>query len=173
MTGLDNILEVIAHHPMTRWLLLAMALRAVWSVVCWRRCAESAAPAPTEAAETIEARRQARWRHSHRFAALMVVGIALAIMGLFRLAKEGDAAPASLLMLVVGIYLFTTEPVRHQLADARDRVAATALRGDMEANALALAMQRGNHFNLMAIDVGTALALGLAVLALNAGMAMG
>ncbi len=76
-------------------------------------------------------------------------------------------------MLVVGIYLFTTEPVRHQLADSSDRVAATALRGDVEANALALAMRRGNHFNLMAIDVAAALALGLAVLALNAGMAMG
>ena len=30
--------EAIGQDPLTRWLLLAMALRTGWSLVCWRRC---------------------------------------------------------------------------------------------------------------------------------------
>ena len=54
MFGLDNILEVIESDPLTRWLLAAMALRAAWSVVCWRKCRLSGAAAD-DALEVIEA----------------------------------------------------------------------------------------------------------------------
>ena len=171
MGGLDNIFEVLGTEPLARWLALALALRAAWTLARWRRSAvraeAAAGPAlsPEEAA-AIEARREAPWRHSARFYVVMVLGIGLALAGLFTLAAQGDAAPGALALLLVGIYLFLTEPVRHAVADARDRLALTRLRGDPGAVAYALTLLRAARRDLALIEVGGALALGLAVLAL-------
>ncbi len=75
--------------------------------------------------------------------------------------------------MLAGIHLFTTEPARHQIADAENRIAATAPRGDRDAGQLARAISGGSRFNLVAIDIAAAFAPGLAVLALKAGMARG
>lgn len=172
MFGLDNILEVIGSDPLTRWLLAAMALRAAWSLVCWRRCKMARADSTDEALEVIEARRQALWRHNMRYLLIVVAGIALAVAGLFGLAQGGSDRPLALVMLVGGMYLFMTEPVRLQIQDAEDRVAASALRGDAEAHRFSQSMLRGSHLNLVMIEVGVVVALGLVMLALNGRMIM-
>lgn len=170
MDGLANILEAIGQDPLTRWLLLAMALRTGWSLICWRRCPSSHRRVSEDALEAIEARRQALWRHSARFLVVMLTGIVLAVAGLYKLSQAGDGAPLALLMLVGGMYLFMTEPVRRSIADGEERVHATGLRGDPEAHQAALAILHGNHTYLVAIEVMATLALGLAVLALSGSM---
>ncbi|MFO7854591.1 MAG: hypothetical protein R6V44_05135 [Paracoccaceae bacterium] len=173
MGGLANILEVLGSHPLAKWLAVAFALRAGWTLMVWRRCPvlHGAAEAAAKTVETIERRRQAPWRHGMRFPVVMVGGLTLAVVGLFSLAKAG--APVGLIMLFAGMYLFLTEPVRHQIVDAEDRLAAAAQTGDAEATALARAMLDGNHVNLVLIDVCAALGLGAAVLALSGGMSPG
>lgn len=167
MDGLANILGVIGDDPLTRWLLLAMALRTGWSLICWRRCPSQNVRISNEALEAIEARRQALWRHSARFLVVMIAGIVLAIAGLYQLAMKGDGAPVAMIMLVGGMYLFMTEPVRQTIADAEDRVHTTGIRGDSDAHAAALSMLRGSHTYLVAIEVIATVALGLAVVALS------
>ncbi|HKK35175.1 MAG TPA: hypothetical protein VJ994_02680 [Paracoccaceae bacterium] len=173
MGGLANILEILGSHPLAKWLAVAFALRAGWTLLVWRRCSalRAAEVGAAETLEAIERRRQAPWRHSMRFLVVMVGGLALAVVGLFSLAKA--EAPVGLIMLFAGMYLFLTEPVRHQIVDAEDRLAAAAQTGDGEATALARSMLNGNHVNLVLIDVCAALGLGAAVLALSGGIAPG
>ena len=170
MNGLSNILDVIGQDPLTRWLLLAMAIRTGWSLICWRRCPSARMKLTNEALEAIEARRQALWRHSARFLVVMLAGIVLAVAGLYQLSRAGDGAPVALIMLVGGMYLFMTEPVRRSIADSEERVHATGLRGNADAHQAALAMLRGSHTYLVAIEVLATLALGLAMLALSGSM---
>jgi hypothetical protein len=172
MGGLANIFEVLGSHPLAKWLAVAFALRAAWTLMVWRRCAalRTTGAGAEETVEAIERRRQAPWRHSARFLVVMVGGLTLAVVGLFSLAKAG--APVGLIMLVAGLYLFLTEPIRLQIIDAEDRLASAAQSGDPESTAMARAMLNGNHVNLVLIDVGAALSLGLAVLALSGGMPM-
>ncbi len=170
MDGLANILDAIGQDPLTRWLLLAMALRTGWSLVCWRRCPNAHVRITNDALAAIEARRQALWRHSARFLVVMLAGIFLAVAGLYKLAQAGDGAPVAMLMLVGGMYLFMTEPVRQSIADGEDRVHTTGMRGDAEAHQAALAMLHGSHTYLVAIEVIATVALGLAVFALSGTM---
>ena len=168
MGGLGNIFEMFG-HPLAKWLAVAFALRAVWTFVAWRRCAllrGAAVPGP-EAVEMIEQRRQALWRHNGRFALIVVSGLALAIYGLLTLARAGDEAPLALVALVAGMYLFLSEPIRRQIQDVEDRLAVAVARADAEEQELSRAMLNGNHVNLVHIDVGAALGLGLAVLTLS------
>lgn len=180
MGGLENIFDVIGSHPYAKWLALAFALRALWTLIVWRRCellrraaaAGAGDGSRTETLEVIERRRQEPWRHSARFLAVMVAGLGAAIYGLFKMAGAGEAAPHALVLLMGGMYLFLTEPIRHQITDAEDRLAAATRRGDPEATALARAMLNGNHVNLVLIDMGAAVGLGIAILALSGGMPM-
>lgn len=170
MGGLGNIFEVLGAEPLARWLALALALRAAWTLARWRGAAgraEATGPVlSAEAAAAIEARRAAPLRHSARFHAVMVLGIGLALAGLFTLAARGDEAPGALALLLVGMYLFLTEPVRANIADARDRLALTRRAGDPQATAYALTLLRAARRDLALIEVAGAAALGLAVLAL-------
>ena len=174
MAGLGNIFEMFG-HPLAKWLAVAFALRAVWTLVAWRRCAAllgSGEIPPPEALEMIEQRRQALWRHNGRFALIVTAGLALAIYGLLKLAYAGADAPHALVMLVAGLYLFLSEPIRRQIQDVEDRLALAAGRGDLEGQEMARAMLNGNQVNLVLIDVGAALGLGAAVLALSGGVPM-
>jgi multisubunit Na+/H+ antiporter MnhB subunit len=171
LTGLDNILDVVGHHPLARVAVGLMAARALLTLWAWRRCrARLADGPPQETLEAIESRRQALWRHSARFLVIMLAGIGLAVIGLFRLAEAGDGAAPAFLMLALGMYLFMTEPARLQIADAEDRAAAAALGGEQEPQEVARAILRDAHVKLVLIEVSAALALALAILALGGGM---
>jgi len=168
MADIGNIFDLLGTHWIAKALLAAIALKAVFSLVQWRRCAWTATKdLAAEGAEAIEARRSALWNHSYRFLLVMFAGIGLAIWGLLKIAHHGAEAPLGLLVLTLGVYLFLTEPVQRQIADAEDRAALAALRTDAEGQALAVDMVRGNRLNLVLIDVTGALVLGFSILALS------
>jgi hypothetical protein len=116
MSGFMNIIHTVGVDPRA-WIVLALfAARAIWSIVSLSRV--SARAGAVSAAATSDSDRMLSWR----FPATMVVGIALAIIGLFRL-SHGAAQPAfALFLLLLGVYLFTTEPVRRQIAIAELRL---------------------------------------------------
>lgn len=168
MADIGNIFDLLGSHWIAKALLAAIALKAVYSLVQWRRCTLTATNVlASEGPEAIEARRTALWNHSYRFLLVMLTGIGLSIWGLLKLAHEGAEAPLALLVLTFGVYLFLTEPIQRQIADAENRAALAALRADEEGQALAVEMVQGNRFNLVLIDVGGALMLGLSILALS------
>lgn len=152
MNGLTNILNVLGNHPATKWIALALALRALWTVIAWQRCPLTHGRAHIDAATAADAARSGPGR-MWRFIGLMLLGIALAVLGLFRLAEEGDAAPFALFVLTGGIYLFTTEPARRTLAEAQNRVIAATAQGP-EAEALSVSMLRDTQVKLVAVEVG-------------------
>lgn len=162
MNGLTNILHVLGSHPATKWVVLALALRALWTVVAWRRCPLVRGSAQIDAATAAKAADSDGKKL--RFVSVMLVGIALAVTGLFRLAAGGEAAPFALFVLTGGIYLFTTEPVRRTLINAQNRVIAATTQG-AEAQALSVAMLRDTHVKLVAVEVGifALIALGMTV----------
>lgn len=168
MVDIGNIFELIGTHPIARLLLALMVLKAVWSVVRWRRCPVTASrKLAAEGPEAIERRRNAPWRHSARFGVAMATGIVLAVYGLIKIATHGAEAPLALLLLAFGMYVFLTEPVQRQIADAEDRAALAASDPQSEAYALSVSMVQGNQLNLLIIDVAGALMLGLSILALS------
>ncbi|SET32033.1 hypothetical protein [Oceanicella actignis] len=165
MDGLMNILKAIGDEPLARWIALAFALRAVWSVVMWRRCPLLCGEAARLGPEAAAARRGA-FDHSWRFLLVMLTGIALAVGGLFRLAQNGADAPGALLLLILGVYLFTTEPARRQIQDAESAYLAATAEGP-ERREVAAAILRDSHVKLVAIEVGIAALLGVAILAMG------
>lgn len=167
MMGLSNIFEVLGTEPLARWLAAALALRALWTVVAWRRCARAeAGRRPAETLEAIEARRNALWRHNWRFYAVMSAGIGLAVAGLYGLAVKGDEARWALVVLLAGMYVFLTEPSRREIADAEDRVAVAVLRGGGAKGVFARTLLGDAHRKLAFIEVSGALALAVAIAAL-------
>lgn len=162
MNGLTNILSVLGDHPATKWVALALALRALWTVVAWQRCPLTHGRA--RISEKDAARAAAGGGTMWRFLALMLLGMGLAVAGLFRLAADGEAAPFALFVLTGGIYLFTTEPVRRNLIEAQNRVLASSTRGP-EAQELSVSMLRDTHVKLVAVEVGifALIALGMTV----------
>ncbi|MEM6744415.1 MAG: hypothetical protein AAF676_11855 [Pseudomonadota bacterium] len=168
MVDIGNVFELVGTHPIARVLLALVALKAIWSLVRWRRCSFTASrKLAAEGAEAIERRRNAPWRHSSRFGVAMLLGIGLAVYGLVKIAQQGADAPHALLMLAFGMYLFLTEPVQRQIADAEDRAALAANDPDSEAYAMSVSMVQGNQLTLLMIDVAGALVLGLSILALS------
>jgi hypothetical protein len=164
MNGLSNILSVLGDHPATKWVALALALRALWTVLAWQRCPLTHGRARISDKDAARAAAGGGSRQMWRFVGLMLLGIALAVAGLFRLAADGEAAPFALFVLTGGIYLFTTEPVRRNLIEAQNRVLASSTRGP-EAQELSVSMLRDTHVKLVAVEVGifALIALGMTV----------
>ena len=152
MNGLMNIIDVIGADPMAKWVVAALGLRALWTIIAWRKCPLARG---TDALTPQQARdmRQQAFAHSWRFLLVMVTGIVLAVFGLFQLAEHGAEAPLALFMLILGVYLFTTEPARHQVQDAERRVLETS-DGPAEQRELSASLLRGSHFRLISIEVG-------------------
>lgn len=154
VSGLANIFAAFGNDPAARFLVAAAALRALWSIVVWRRC-----PLIDETAPAIRHRIDARGRKA-RFAVLVLAGIGLAVWGLLALSRNGVDTPLALVALVGGIYLFTTEPVRLALVAEEQRV-RDAQPGPERG--LAAAMLQGAHVKLIAIEIGILVLLGLAM----------
>ena len=169
MGGLDNIFEALS-HPMAKWVVLAFALRALWSLMRWRVCPMAKGDFETMRDKGFAEKRGVVWRHPARFFLIMSLGIAMAIAGLFKIATYGGDAPLALLLLTAGIYLFTTEPSRRQIQQSENRLLTTTQSGDVEAMSSSQAILRGNHISLVMVEMGTAVALGAGVLALSSGM---
>ena len=143
MVDIDNIFELVGTHPIARALLALLVIKALWSVVRWRRCPWTASKRlAAEGPEAIERRRASPWRHSLRFGVVMVLGIGFSIYGLLKIAVHGADAPIALLLLAFGLYLSLTEPVQRQIADAEDSAALAAREPESEAYALSVSMAR-------------------------------
>jgi hypothetical protein len=146
MSGFMNIIHAIGVDPRA-WIVLALfAARAVWTVVVFARCPMRAGDFEASSLGPALSGRVLSWR----FIATMVLGIILAVAGLFRL-NHGAAQPAfALFLLLLGVYLFTTEPVRRQIAMAEKRVRETT---DTPGEASAIANLREAHMKLVAFEL--------------------
>lgn len=151
--GLTNIFQAFGDDPAARYLALAAGLRALWSLVAWKRCRLAAGEA--HARSPLEPRRRI-WR----FSVLVILGIALALWGLFELSALGMKAPWALPALAMGMYLFMTEPVRLALFDAERRVEAAVGGPD---HRLELVQLRGQHIRLIGMEIGVLLLLTLSM----------
>lgn len=116
------------------WAVAALvALKAAHSLYLYLRCplVRGAVPSP----ELVEAAQAYRFRPTPRFLITMLLGVSLAIGGLYMLHSPHWGALA-LGCLVLGVFLFMTEPSRLLVAGAMMAVFATADQAD-EASALA------------------------------------
>jgi hypothetical protein len=187
MDGLANILEVIGTDPMAKWVLLAFGLHAAWSVVAYFRCPLCAASGRFLVRQRA-ARRQAEKSSAEdvlpedgsfghdgtftawRFLLVMVLGIAVAVVGLFKLAKHGAEAPLGFFLLILGVYLFTTEPARRQVAEALRHALAVEPSAGPERKALSVALLRDSRRKLVAIEVGIVSLMLAGMMAVGGGM---
>lgn len=144
-------------HDWRAWIVVALvALKALHSVYHYLRCPiASGRTAPGE--DDIAAARAYRYAPPRGFLAIMLGGMALAIGGLYNL--DSDAyGPLALGALLIGIFMFTTEPNRLAVRSATMEVfAATGRPGDC--NDLARERLRSAHRTRALIEVGIAAAL--------------
>ncbi|MFT6773955.1 MAG: hypothetical protein ACJA1L_001666 [Paracoccaceae bacterium] len=159
MDGLTNIFDVLGNHWAAKWLVLALAIRTIWTVVAWRICPLMRGRANLDADSAAKAEASGA-RQRLRFAAVMLLGIAMAVVGLFKMAEVGEGAPLALLGMTLGIYLFTTEPVRRGLALAQNGVMMAATRS-AEAQAMSVSILRDTHIKLVAVEFGILMLIGL------------
>ena len=98
-----------------------------------------------------------------RFAMAMVAGIVMLLTGLFMIA--GGLKPTlALALLVIGIVIVQTEPVRLRIRESMLRVVAMQARGGAAAETARLRL-RGDHQNLVFMNIAIVLCLITALLA--------
>ena len=134
---MEMILSGVAvlKHDWRAWVVLGLvALKALFSVWMYFRCPYACGRrAPTT--EEISAAKAYRFTAPQSFLLLMLAGIGLAIAGLYLL-NNPERAPLALGLLVLGGFIFSSEPNRLAVKSAMTDVIATA--GDPgEANLLA------------------------------------
>ena len=100
---------------------------------------------PAEAQAAVNRRFIAGWR----FFATMSVGLVLTITGLYLLQFAAEPGIA-FMMIVAGIVILQTEPVRLSIRDANNRVIAATCNGG-EAGELAYARLRNSHVWLVSV----------------------
>lgn len=125
------------------WAVAALvSLKAAHSIYLYLRCPVMRGVAePT--AEVIAAARAYRFRPTPRYLAMMLGGMALAIGGLYMINSAAYGALA-LGCLVLGVFIFMTEPHRLFVREAIMAVFATESE-EGEASALARDRLRGAH----------------------------
>ena len=142
MSGFMNIIHAIGSDPRA-WVVLALfAARALWSVVSYYRC-------PTVCREQARIKREKMGDYTWRFVPAMLIGITLAVLGLFRLSHGAASPGVALFLLILGVYIFTTEPVRRQIFQA-ERKAADETGGPGEN--IAMADLRETHVKLLLME---------------------
>lgn len=139
------------------WVVIGLvALKAAISVATFARCPLLRNPlslSPEAADEMV----QRRVLHSPRFLVLMIVGIALAIGGLYSVADPTYGA-LGLAAVVIGAFILIVEPSQLSIEENQLRVAAAG-RAAGEAMELAMDRLRWSHLERIAIEVALALAL--------------
>lgn len=154
-----NIIHAIGADPRA-WIVLGLfAARAIWSAAMLAR--HRLAAENTDVADMAPAltRRMLSWR----FVPIMLLGIALAVIGLFRLSHSAAQPAFTLFLLLLGVYLFTTEPVRRQISLAEKRVRDAPSEAAKES---AIADLRESHVKLVAFEVTIVAVLLIGMLAL-------
>ncbi|MFV0476047.1 MAG: hypothetical protein ACK5MQ_17865 [Pikeienuella sp.] len=108
------------------WLVtLLVALKATHAVYCYLRCPLAHGDL-TPTAEQIEAARARKYTPPARSIAIILAGMAIAVTGLHLLDDGGGYGPLGLGALVIGVFIFSTEPNRLSVMNAtREVIAAT------------------------------------------------
>lgn len=154
METLLTNLSLLGHNPFAWAVAALVGLRAAFSVYMTLRCPVARGVyQPTR--EEAEAAANERFGATRGYLLLMVVGMALAIGGLYTIANDRYGAVA-LGALVVGVFLIMTEPSRLQVTAAVKSVYASTLRG-AEHVALARESLQGAHVQRTMIEVVIAL----------------
>lgn len=158
---MEMILSNVAalSHDWRAWLVTALvALKAMHSIYHYIRCpvlCRRAVPSQRE----IEAARAYRLKPPRSFLIIMLTGMALAIGGLYAINNE-IYGPLGLGALVVGIFMFTTEPNRLSVKSAVMEVyASTGRSGE------SVAIARDNLRSAHRMRAGIEAALAAAVIA--------
>lgn len=155
-----NSLHDLCDMPVAWAIFAAVALRAAWSLIYYLRCpvVHSSAVSDPNAAR---AQLQKKVLHSSRFLIAMLIGMALAIGGVYAL-RTPDAGPLALAAIVFGVFILIVEPSRLSVEENTLRVSAASLDGPA-AHRLALSRLRAAHVERIAIEVGLVALLGVAL----------
>lgn len=148
-------LRALADNPVAWGAVPALALFATYSVIAWRKC-----PLLHRTAHISEAEAKAVLDRPQiagpRFLILMVVGIAATVAGLSLIA-EAIYPTLAFYLLLAGVFVLKTEPVRLQIREAEFRVVAARPHGK---DAVGLALERLNENNTLLITLQVAILLG-------------
>ncbi len=145
-------------HDWRAWIVMALvALKAMHSVYLYFRCPVACGrhePSP----EDIAAARAYRFKPPLSYLILMLLGMGLAIGGLYLLG-DSRLGPIALGLLVLGVFIFSSEPNRLAVQGAmKEVIATTGAEGD--ANLLARDNLRTAHRARAAIEVVIVAAVG-------------
>lgn len=125
------------------WVVAALvALKALHSIWLYLRCPVMCGSVEITD-QMIEEARAYRFQPRTSYLVIMLAGMGLAIGGLYML-NDATYGPLALVALVVGVFMFITEPARLFVHSAIMGVYATA-GGDPEENALARDRLRSAH----------------------------
>lgn len=153
-------LHDLCSMPIAWAIFAAVALRAAWSVVGFFQCPivrKSAVSDPHGA----RARLQRKVLHSWRFLFAMLIGMALAIGGLYAL-RMPDVGPLALAAIVFGVFILIVEPSRLSVEENTLRVSAASLDGPA-AYRVALDRLRAAHMERISMEVALAALFGVAI----------
>lgn len=144
-------------HDWRAWIVAALvALKAMHSVYYYLRCSiVHGRVTPTE--DEIAAARAYRFAPPRAFLAIMLGGMALAIGGLYSL-DDKTYGPLALGALLIGIFMFSTEPNRLSVRSATMEVFATTDQPG-EASVLARARLLSAHRTRALTELGIAAVL--------------
>lgn len=160
MNDFIQIIETIGADPRA-WLVLGLfALRAVYSIVIYFRCPLCWSAKLVADPEEAQRRINSKSGGSMRFFLLMVTGIVLAVVGLFMLA-DGVKPTIALFLMVLGAFLFMTEPIRLRINDARLRVISAGENEDQRM--FHVGGLKSQHKDLLKLEIGIPVALGVAL----------
>jgi hypothetical protein len=145
------------------WAILAlMAARALLSVLFYFRCP---VVRQTDSMDALRDRQalDSPYLHSPRFLTTMLLGIALAVGGLYAM-QTPDVGPFAVAAIMLGVFLLIVEPSRLTVEENTRRVSAARLDGP-DAYAFAHERLRSAHVERIGIEVGMAALLTAMVLA--------
>ncbi|WP_118132659.1 hypothetical protein [Oceanicella sp. SM1341] len=163
MNGFLEVLQRVGATPAS-WAIIVIAL--IWascSLVKLLICPIANCRMPVGEIAPEEAERQVnqRVRHPLSFLVLMLLGIGLAVAGLFGLASDLHRGTIAFFMLAVGLFLVLTLPMRQRIRDGELRVMAAR---DMEGRQLMSSNLRHEHRMLLCYEFGALSLLTLTVL---------
>lgn len=148
------------------WAILGlMVARALFSIYGYFRCPIFNHGASMDA-ESDRAAVQGLFVRSPRFLMTMIVGLGLAIGGIYSM-QEPDIGPFAVAAVLLGVFLLIVEPSRLTVEENTRRVSAARLDGD-DAVTFAMERLRASHVERLAMEVGMVLLLGFVVLSFDA-----
>ncbi|MEO0621148.1 MAG: hypothetical protein AAFU49_12745 [Pseudomonadota bacterium] len=150
MTMLIDELRQLAANPFT-WASVPVLLAFLLYALYRRRCCPLLHRTLTITPEQARASADQPYTAGPRFALLMLVGIVATIASL-KLIADGTYPTLAFYLLVAGVFVIQTEPVRLRLREAETRVIASELY-DEDVREVAIDRLETNHLWLITIQV--------------------